>query len=280
MKANVKKPPAQAKKEEKKRDPRHNHGRKRDVPTQILEHRIRYWPVCTSALEGISVARQHQVIELTPTPPVEVTEHVVYHGWCSQCGTWREAPLDVNQQFVRHGRFGVKIASLIVYLRTLMRLPVRHIQAYLASLHGLSISSGEISGMAQRVKARLEQQLAEMKQQLRASPAVQMDETGWREDGVNGYVWSACTPQLRYYKYQHSRGSEVVTAVLGTSFEGALGSDFYASYDIHDGQHQRGWVHLLRDPTSSKSSIPMMLTYSSGPKMSKPSMTMPSPRQA
>ena len=176
----------------------------------------------------------------------------MYHGWCSHCGTWREAPLDVSQQVVGQSRVGVKIASLITYLRTVMRLPVRQIQAYLASLHGLSISSGEIIGLAQRVKARLEPQVAEVKQQIRASPAVQMDETGWREDGSNGYVWCACTPQLRYYEYHHSRGKEVVTAVLGASFEGVLGSDFYASYNVYTGQHQRCWVHLLRDRNALK----------------------------
>jgi transposase len=149
-----------------------------------------------------------------------VTEHVVYHGWCSHCGTWREVRLDVSREVVGQGRFGVKMASLVTYLRTVMRLLVRQIQAYLASLHGLSISSGEIIGLAQRVKAQLELQLAEVKQQFRASPAVQMDETGWREDGSNGYVWCACTPQLRYYEYHHARGSEVVKAVLGSSFEG------------------------------------------------------------
>ena len=115
------------------------------------------------------------MIELAAPPPVEVTEHVVYHGWCSHCGTWRAAPLDVSREVVGQGRFGVKIASLISYLRTVMRLPVRQIQAYLASLHGLSISSGEIIGLAQRVTAQLEPQLAEVKQQIRASPAVQMD---------------------------------------------------------------------------------------------------------
>jgi len=93
---------------------------------------------------------------------------VVYHGWCSQCGTWREAPLDVSQEVVGQGRFGVKIASLIAYVRTVMRLPVRHIQAYLASLHGLSISSGEIIGLVHRVTAQLGPQLAQVKQQIRA----------------------------------------------------------------------------------------------------------------
>ena len=158
VKANVVKPKAEGNKQRKKRDAKHNHGRPREAPTRTVDHPIKHCPVCASALGGISVARRRQVIELPPPPPVEVTEHVVYHGWCSQCGTWREARLDVSREVVGQGRFGVKIASLISYLRTVMRLPVRQIQAYLASLHGLSISSGEIIGLTQRVKVQLEPQ--------------------------------------------------------------------------------------------------------------------------
>ena len=55
------------------------------------------------------MARRRQVIELPPPPPIEVTEHVVYHGWCSQCGTWREAPLDVSREVIGQGRMGVKL---------------------------------------------------------------------------------------------------------------------------------------------------------------------------
>lgn len=256
VKANVVKPKAEEKKPRKKREAKHNHARRREAPTVVVEHRLKHCPVCANALGGISVARRRQVIELPPPPPVEVTEHVVYHGWCSQCGAWREARLDVSQEVVGQGRFGVRIASLMAYLRTVMRLPVRQIQAYVASLHGLSISNGEIIGLAQRVTAQLGPQLALVKQQIRASPAVQMDERGWREAGSNGYVWCACTPQLRYYEYHHSRGSDVVKAVLGERFEGVLGSDFLASYNIHEGLHQRCWVHLLRDRHELKEQYP------------------------
>ena len=256
VKANVVKPQAERKKQRKKRDAKHNHGRRREAPTRTVDHLIKHCPVCASALGGVSVARRRQVIELPPPPQIEVTEHVVYHGWCSQCSAWREAPIDVSGQVVGQGRFGVKIASLITYLRTVMRLPVRQIQAYLASLHGLKISSGQIIGLAQRAAAQMEPELADLKGQIRASPAVQADETGWREDGINGYVWCACTPQLRYYEYHHSRGSEVVKALLGKDFEGVLGSDFYASYNIYQGLHQRCWVHLLRDAHKLKEEHP------------------------
>jgi transposase len=256
VKANVVKPQAEGKKQRKKRDAKHNHGRRREAPTRTVEHLIKHCPVCASALGGVSVARRRQVIELPPPPQIEVTEHVVYHGWCRKSGAWREAPVDVSGQVVGQGRFGVKIASLIAYLRTVMRLPVRQIQGYLASLHGLQISSGQLIGLAQRTATQMEPELADLKRQIRASPAVQADETGWREDGSNGYVWCACTPQVRYYEYHHSRGSEVVKALLGEDFEGVLGSDFYASYNIYEGLHQRGFVHLLRDVHELKEQYP------------------------
>jgi transposase len=247
VKANVKKAAPDQRKPRKKRDPKYNHGRRREAPTQIVEHPISTCEDCGSRLGGVSVARRRQVIELAPPPPVEVTEHVVYHGWCSACQKWREAPLDVSGEVVGQGRLGVRITSLMAYLRTVLRLPLRQIQTYLASLHDLKISLGEITAVLHRLSQKLEPQLSALKASIRGSPAVQADETGWREDGRNGYIWSVSTPTLRYYEYHHSRGHEIVEALLGPEFSGVLGSDFYAAYNTYEGLHQRCWVHFLRD---------------------------------
>src|SRR5579863_7154042 len=69
VKANGKKPPEQGKKKRKKRAAQYNRARRREVPTQVVEHGIRHCPVCANALGGISVARRRQVIELPPLPP-------------------------------------------------------------------------------------------------------------------------------------------------------------------------------------------------------------------
>jgi transposase len=256
VKANVKQPPEGEKKPRKKRDPKHNHARRREKPTRIVAQRISTCPGCSSRLGGVSVARRRQVIELPPPPPIAVTEHVIYHGWCSQCGTWREAPLDVSGEVIGQGRMGGRLTSVIAYLRTVMPLPVRQIQSYLATLHGLKISSGEIVELVHRATGQLHALLVALTQQIRASPAVQADETGWREEGKNGYIWSVSTRTIRYYEYQHSRGGEVVKQLLGESFEGVLGSDFYASYNSYQGLHQRCWVHLLRDGHELKEQYP------------------------
>jgi hypothetical protein len=196
------------------------------------------------------------VIDVPPPPPVEITEHRMFKGWCAGCQKWHEAPVDFHEQVLGQGRLGIRIASLIASLRTVMRLPLRQIQAYLLSFHGLQISLGELVEVLHRIREHAQPVLDGFKAEIRASPAVQADETGWREDGSNGYIWSVSTPTLRYYEYHHSRAGKVIKELIGETFGGVLGSDFYAGYNIHHGLHQRCWVHYLRDVHDLKEKYP------------------------
>lgn len=256
VKAEKNKPPEEQKKARKKRDAKQNRGRARSTPTQIVEHRLVNCPTCHLRLGGISLARSREIIDVPPPPTIEVTEHRIYKGWCSGCHHWYEAPVDFHEQVVGQGRIGVRLASLVATLRTMMRLPIRQIQTHLLTLHGVTISTGEIVELLHRMKAQMQPHLDALKREIRASPALQADETGWREDGSNGYIGSVCTPSIRYYEYHHSRGREVVKALIGENFEGVLGSDFYAAYNIHHGLHQRCWVHYLRDVHDLKEKYP------------------------
>jgi hypothetical protein len=256
VKAEKKKPQEEQKKARKKRDAKHNRARPRSTPTQMVEHRLVTCPACHLRLGGISLARCREIIDVPPPPPVEVTEHRIYKGWCAGCQKWYEAPVDFHDQVIGQGRLGVRLASLIATLRTVMRLPIRQIQTYLLTLHGVTISIGEIVELLNRIKERLQPKLDALKAAIRASPAVQADETGWREDGINGYTWSVSTPTIRYYEYHHSRGGKVVKELIGEDYGGVLGSDFYAGYNIHQGLHQRCWVHFLRDGHELKEKHP------------------------
>ena len=92
---------------------------------------------------------------------------------------------------------------------------------------------------------------------------VHADETGWREDGHNGYVWTFSTPTERYF-LRRGRGKAVVDEVLGDQFAGVLVSDFYAAYHHYDGPKQRCWAHLLRDIHDLRALYPMMTGMMTG----------------
>ena len=256
VKAKVKKPPEEEKKQRKKREARHNHGRPRSVPTQLVQHRLVTCPDCQMRLGGISLARVREVIDVPPPLPVEVTHHQIYKGWCAQCQKWHETPVDFHTEVLGQGRLGVRLSSLIALLRTVMRLPIRQIRTLLQTLHGVEVSIGEIVEVLHRLSTHAQPVLDDLKAAIRASPVIQADETGWREDGENGYIWSVSTPTLRYYEYHHSRAGEVVKQLIGETYQGVLGSDFYAGYNIHQGIHQRCWAHYLRDIHKLKEKCP------------------------
>ena len=96
-------------------------------------------------------------------------------------------------QVIGQGRIGVRIASLVSYLRTSLRLPIRAIQSHLATLHNLQLSVGEIVELTHSVRQQLQPQAEQLKAAVQSSAVVHGDETGWRENGQNGYVWAFVT---------------------------------------------------------------------------------------
>jgi transposase len=223
----------------------HGFARVRMRPTQRVEHAVEVCPDCGTPLAGGSVQRTREVIEV-PVVPVQVTEHVLVARVCPVCQRRRVPQVDLSGVVAGQQRLGVNLVSLIVALREEGRLPLRTIQWYLQTVHQLHLSVGGIVQVLHGVAQQAQGAVAEVLERVRASPVVQADETGWREDGANGYVWTFSTPTERYF-LRRGRGKGVVDEVLDESFGGVLVSDFYAAYHHYPGIKQRCWAHLLRD---------------------------------
>jgi hypothetical protein len=191
------------------------------------------------------VKRTRQVIEVRPSP-VQVIEHQYVERRCPQCGTRWTPKADLQGVVVGQGRLGIGLASLIATLREEGRWPIETVQWYLATFHGLRLSVGAIVDVLDRIVTAGKGQLEAILARIRGSPVVHGDETGWRENGHNGYTWTFSTPTERYYVHG-SREKAMVDAVLGAEFAGVLVSDFYAAYHHYPGLKQRCWAHLLRE---------------------------------
>jgi hypothetical protein len=234
----------------KKRAARHNQARRRETPTRTLDHALERCPECNYQLRGHSIDYTRQVIELPEPPPVEIIEHRIIKRFCPKCRRWRHPPLDLRGKVLGRGRIGVRLASLLAFLRTTLRLPLATIRRYLRSIHQLSLSVGGIQEVLHDLCAATQPAQEGLKQQARRSRILHGDETSWRENGQNGYVWSFSTPgedAVRYYEYDPSRAQAVVKRMMGGQFSGHLVSDFYCGYNDYAGKHQRCWAHLLRD---------------------------------
>ena len=244
--------PAQPKKPPKPRP--HGFARARMTPTQRVEHVVEECPDCGTQLSGGWTQRTREVIDL-PQIPVAVTEHAYMARTCPLCRRCCVPPAQLDGVVMGKQRLGVNLVSLIVNLREEARLPFRTIQWYLDAVHGLRLSLGAIVDATQRAARQAQGMMANIVERIRGSPVVHADETGWREDGHNGYVWTFSTPTLRYF-LRRGRGKAVVDEVLGDQFAGVLVSDFYAAYHHYDGPKQRCWAHLLRDSHDLRSLYP------------------------
>jgi transposase len=223
-----------------------NFARRRDTPTRLVEHVVDACPDCGTALSGGEVVRRRQVLHI-PRVPVEVIEHVVRRRVCPCCDRPCTPAVDLGEQVLGHHRVSLETMAYIASLRTVGRLPLHTIQWLLATWHGLRLARGTLVGLLRAVADRAAPALEQLRAQIRGSPVVHGDETGWREDGDAGYAWCFGTPTLRYFHYDRSRAGAVVQEVLGEAYAGVLVSDCYAAYNRYHGPHQRCWVHLLRD---------------------------------
>ena len=223
----------------------HGFGRKRMAPTARQVHADDRCPRCQTPLRGGTRRCRREVIEVIPAR-VEVTEYVYLVRRCPRCsGQWQPGP-ELAGVVVGQRRLGVGLLSLLAYLREELRLPIRAIQGYLATVAGLRLSMGSIVAALHLLAARAAGAVAGLQEAIRAGPVLHVDETGWREDGANGYAWTFSTEQKRVFVHG-GRDRGVLETALGDAYEGVLISDFYAVYTSYDGRHRYCWAHLRRD---------------------------------
>ena len=190
------KPPVKENKPRKKRQ--HGFARPRMEPTRRVTHAPESCPECHTALTGGWAQRTREVIDI-PVVPSEVTEHVFIARTCPLCRKRRRPQDPLKGLAVGRQRLGVNLASLIVTLREEARLPVRTIQWYLRTFHQLKLSVGAIVRAVHQVAQQAGPEVDESLERIRSSPVVHADETGWRENGRNGYVWTFSTPTERFF---------------------------------------------------------------------------------
>jgi hypothetical protein len=236
--------PPKEKKPRKRRD--RSFVRRREQPTEVRYHAVESCPDCGRKLEGGWEHRRRQVIQIE-MPPVRVIDHVILARRCGMCHR-RWLPKLSEEVIGAQGkrRLGVNVQALVATLHIGCRIPMKMIRRMLGEMWGLRISQGEVVELLDGTKAAGRGAIQQLLEQVRGSPAVCGDETGWRQDGDNGYLWTFGTPTVRYFLYRKSRSGQVPKEVLGEEFGGVVTCDFYGGYNKL-GVLQRCWFHLLKD---------------------------------
>jgi transposase len=244
--------PNRAERRRKKRGPNRGHqglSRRRVPPDVIVRCRPTACRECGAALAetGQRRVRRSQVVELPELRPV-VIEAQVYAARCGSCGERTVGEALAGLESTR--TFGPRVEALLAYLHYGHHLSHERLVAVCASVFGLRISEGAIAAALARLATRAQPEVDAIREAVRASPAINSDETGVRVDGRNWWHWVFQTPAASYHVIVPSRGADVVECFLGEARPQVWGSDaFPTQFAAPAAQHQLCLSHQIRDLT-------------------------------
>lgn len=222
------------------------------IPDVVLNIAPAKCPHCESKLKKPSHWHTHTQIDIPPPPKAVVTKYNV--GWCYCSGCKERVTMSAGK--FAQSKYGPRLHAIIGYWKFSMGLTLPKIQEMLIDQYQLKIATGQLSAILNRAAQYWGSIYEGLKQSLKSEKNLNADETGWRNDGVNHWLWSFSNDNVSYYTINRSRGSKVVKETLGDEFGGILSSDFYSSYAQIKSKKQKCWTHLLRELRELKKKYP------------------------
>jgi transposase len=187
---------------------------------------------------------RHQVTELPRVKP-ELTEYQVHCLHCLACGTKTRGEWPAEMPA---GSFGPRLQATTGYLSGRFGVSRRDIQEMLATLFQVEMGLGSVPAQERRVSQALAGPFSQALAFLAQQPAVNVDETSWQEENQSCWLWVGCTPEVSVFLLKETRGSDGVKSLLGSDYEGVVGSDRWSAYNwLAESRRQLCWSHLQRD---------------------------------
>jgi transposase len=230
----------------KRGPPRGHKGFSRPLPGHVDEEvlvELEKCPDCGSELEDPRVFVSHTVEDIVLERRTVVRRYHQGRQWCPGCKrrVLARAPL-----VLRNTPFGPQMTMLMTTMR-LEGLPVSTIQRHLKRWWGMKISEATILEIMNRVASELRPIYKAIQEQVQESKYVNSDETGWRIQGINHWLWVFDSPEAVLFRIDRSRGSKVPKSVLGEDYQGIVECDGYAAYTPLDYLKQQCLIHINRD---------------------------------
>lgn len=214
-----------------------------DVPVNIC-------PDCggNHLSENVQEQRTRTVEDIPPVYPV-VTKYVIERRYCRDCKKLVETAVT---DALPNARLGMRTMLTVVYLKIGLRMPVESIVKLLKDAYNLTISEGGVCNILERIADEFGPYYDQLIGKLREAPVRYMDETSWRIDGENVWLWAFVTDGLALYKIANNRSHKVPLQVLGTKPKGVDVHDRFSAYNTlakKTGKRpqQICWSHLLAD---------------------------------
>ena len=186
---------------------------------------------------------RHQWFEL---PVIEmIKEEFRCHTLTCKCGHRTTGMLPIH---VAISCLGPRLHAAIAYFNVEHRVTKRGIVDIVANIFNLDIALGSTCNVATRVSEACKPVAEQVREHVVNAFNLNIDETGWKKRGKRIYLWCFVAHLCVFYHINESRGSKVLTLVLGSVFGGIIGSDDFSAYNKYhkNGKRQLCWAHIIR----------------------------------
>ena len=206
-------------------------------------------PYCDGEnLSDVQEIRERTTEDIPTCKPV-VTKYRIERRYCRDCKCIVENEV---KGVLPKARLGLRLMLMVTWLKIGLRMTEEAIPKAMCASFGIRISEGEVISILSQVASAFGPYYDQLIQGIRNAPARNMDETTWRVDGENAYLWAFITKGEALYVIASSRSHEVPLKVLGSKPRGVDIHDRFSAYETlarktGNRPQQVCWAHILGD---------------------------------
>ena len=203
-------------------------------------------PRCGGLLSDPPTEKYERFVEDIVPARLIVTKYVVNRRYCCNCAKLVSPEIPNVVGGGSNERFGLRLMLLIVSLK-LLGLSYAKISSLFELLFNLDVSDATIEHSVMKIVEAFGPRYEELKSELRKEKSLHGDETGWRINGKNHWLWAFVGKWSVVYEIANSRGRDVPLKMLGRDYNGTVISDSWPAWNYVGGKHQRCLQHYRRD---------------------------------
>jgi len=209
--------------------------------SKTIKHTIE---VCNHCKTPLNLKEILEVIEeeIPEMKQIKVIKHLIEWAICPNCKRRVIAKNNAPAE-----RFGPNLRSHITLLKHEDRLPLRKVQSTLERNHDFKITHTGIMKIIRQVAKKLKEPYYEIIKQIRSSSVVYIDETGYKLNGDQWWLWTFVCEGVVLFVIRKSRSKAVVEEILGKKYKGIISCDGWKTYEGFTDRLQRCWAHPLRE---------------------------------
>lgn len=204
-------------------------------------------------LTPVEQVKDHLQEDIVLQPKTHVINFKHKQAFCPKCN---RLVIQAGDGELPNCHIGPVAKAAAVYLRYGLGLPYRKVQKLFKDFFNLSFVPASAMNFDRQAALKGSSIYEDLKQKLRYADSAYCDETYWRQDGLNYYVWYGGNDELDFFHINRHRSQEVAKYLLGENFDGILIADGYAAYNgVNPTARQSCLAHLIRKADEIKNQI-------------------------